>query len=245
MSVVSWWLIAVFLLVTALPVQPGVAIAAASTAGGNDYEIPLGELKKVEKKKTKKRVVRKRTEKKKTATASQRTPPEEPAATGAPGQPAPLLPETVKNGVEVMGTPDSAHISHEPYSYVLPGKRTVVKAIISREAVQSVRCRFRSLDKGGYASVAMAKAPGSQFTYVATLPALEPEAAALRYRFVVVDASGNQAYSQEFVTPVKSTSVMPGWQQDPAKEPVRAALEDPRQPLEGFSGVVMENAGGK
>ncbi len=160
----------------------------------------------------------------------------------APGRPAPLAPETAQRGTEVMETPDSAHISHEPYSYVVPGKRTVIKAIISLEAAQSVRCRFRSLDKGGYASVAMAKAPGSQFTYVATLPALEPGAAALRYRFIVFDASGNQTYSQEFVIPVKPTSVMPGWQQDPAREPVRATLEDPRQPLERFSDVVLENA---
>jgi hypothetical protein len=88
----------------------------------------------------------------------------------------------------------------------------------------------------------MAKARGSQFTYVATLPALEPGAAALRYRFIVDDASGIQTYSKEFVVSVKSTSVMPGWQQDPAKEPVRAALENPLQPLEGFSDVVMEDA---
>ena len=104
-----------------------------------------------------------------------------------------------QRAAEAMETPDSVHISHEPYSYVVPGKLTVIKAIISREAVQSVRCRFRSLDKGGYASVAMAKAPGSQFTYVATLPALKPGAAALSYRFIVIGASGIQTFSQEFV----------------------------------------------
>jgi len=236
MSIASRWLIAIVLLVTAVPVQP------VSAAGENDYEIPLSELKKVEKKKPKKTETKKRKERKKADTTSQETTREVSGAAAAPSQPAPLAPEAAQRGAEVMETPDSAHISHEPYSYVVPGKRTVIKTIISREAVQSVRCRFRSLDKGGYASVAMAKAPGSQFTYVATLPALEPGAAALRYRFIVVDASGIQTYSQEFTIPVKPSAVMPGWQQDPGKEPVRAALENPWQPLQGFSDVVMEDA---
>jgi hypothetical protein len=260
MSMVSRWLIALVLLVTAMPAQP------VSAAEGNDYEIPLSELKKVEKKKPKKADTRKRREKKKADTTTQKT-PREVSGAAAPGQPAPLVntttketpheisgaatppgrlaplvPETAQRAAEVMDTPDSAHISHEPHSYVVPGKRTVIKTVISREAVQSVRCRFRSLDKGGYASVAMAKAPGSGYTYVATLPALEPGAATLRYRFIVVDASGNQTYSQEFVITVNPTSAMPGWQQDPDKEPVRAALENPMQPLEGFSDVVMENS---
>lgn len=239
MSMVSKWLIAIVLLVTAVPVQ------SVSAAGENDYEIPLSELKKVEKKKPKKAEIRKHKEKKKADTASRETPREFSGASAAPGQPAPFAPATAQHGAQIMETPDSDHISHEPYSYVVPGKRTVIKVIVSREAVQSVMCRFRSLGKGGYAYVAMAKAPGSRFIYVATLPALEPGAAALSYRFNVVDASGIQTFSQEFVIPVKPTSVMPGWQQDPAKEPVRAALENPQQPLEGFSDVVMEDAARK
>jgi hypothetical protein len=238
---VSRWLIAIVLLVMAVPVQ------SVSAAGENDYEIPLSELKKVEKKKLEKRKPkkvesRKRKERKKAETTSQETPSEFSGAAAAPGQPAPLVPETDLHGEEIMGTQDNDHISHDPYSYVVPGKRTVVKAIIGREAVQSVKCRFRSLDKGGYASVTMAQAPGSQFTYVATLPALEPGAALLRYRFIVVGASGIQTYSREFVIPVKPTSVMPGWQQDPAREPVRATLENRLKPLEGFSDVVIEDA---
>jgi len=241
---ISRWLIVIPLLVTVVLVQSVFCIPVAySAAGGNDYEIPLADLKKVEKKKPKKAETRKRTDRKKVHAASQGTPHGASSATGAPDRPALLLPETEKNAVEVTVTPDSANISHEPYSYVVPGKRTVIKAIFSREAVQSVRCRFRSLERGGYASVAMTKAPGSQFTYVATLPALESGVAALlRYRFVVIDASGNQTYSQEFVTPVKSTSVTPGWQQNPSREPVRIELDNPRQPLEGFTDVVMENA---
>lgn len=240
---VSKRLVAIRLLVTAMLVQLVFCIPAAySAATGDDYEIPLAELKKVEKKKTKKAETRRRTERKKTHATRQETQHEASGATDVPERPVPLLSETEKDGAEFMEAPDSAHISHEPYSYVVPGKRTVVKVVISREAVQSVRCRFRSLERGGYASVAMTKAPGSQFTYVATLPALEPGMAALlRYRFVVVDASGSRTFSQEFVIPVKSTSVMPGWQQDPSPEPVRATLDNPRQPLEGFSDVVMEN----
>jgi len=235
---VSRWLIAIVLLVAAVPVQP------VSAAEGNDYEIPLGELKKIEKKKPKKAETRKHKEKKKANATSRETPHGESAA-AAPGQPAPLAPATVQRSAEVMDTPDSANISHETRSYVVSGKLTVVKAIIGREAVHSVRCRFRSLDKGGYASVEMDKAPGSQFTYVATLPALEPGAAALHYRFIVVDASGVRTYSQEFTVPVKATSVVPGWQQNSAREPVRVSLENPLLPLEGFSDVVVEDGAGK
>lgn len=246
MSNVSRGLITISLLVTAMFVHSVFSVPAAySAAGGNDYEIPLTELKKVEKKKPKKTGTRKHTVKKKAEITSQGTPHEATGATDAPGQPAPSLFKIGKNGTEVMETPDSAHISHEAYSYVMPGKRTILKVVVSREAVQSVRCRFRSLERGGYASVMMAKAPESQFTYVTTLPALEPGAAALRYRFIVVDASGNETYSQEFYIPAKSTTIMPGWQQDPAKEPISASLVDSRQPLEGFSDVVMENAGRK
>lgn len=220
-------LIAVFLLAATVPVQ------SVSAAGGSDYEIPLSELKKVEKKKQKKAETRKRKKRKEADSASRETSHKVPTST-------PLEPETPQHAAEVMETPDSAHISHEPYSYVVADRRTVIKAIISMEAVQSVRCRFRSLDKGGYASVAMPREPGSQFTYVATLPPLKPGAPALRYRFIVVGASGVQTYSQEFSMPVKQTSLMPGWQQEPGKEPVKAALENPFQPLEGFSDVVME-----
>jgi len=232
MRIVSRWLVAVVLLVTAMPVKP------VSAARGNDYEIPLSELKKVEKKKKpKKAETRKHREKKKGDTTSEKT-PNEVSGAAVPGKPETPPPPVA----EAMDAPDSAHISHEPYSYVVPGKRTVIKAIISREALRSVRCRFRSLDKGGYASVPMTKTPGNQFTYGAILPALKPEATVLRYRFIIVDASGNQTYSPEFSIPVKPTSLMPGWQQEPDKEPVRVTLEDPRQPLEGFSDVVMEKA---
>jgi len=241
---ISRWRIVILLLATAMLVPSGFCVPPAySAAGGNDYEIPLADLKKVEKKKAKKVTSRKHTDRKKAHAASQEVPQEASGATEASGQPAPLPPETEKNVVEVMDSPDSAYISHEPYSYVIPGKRTVIKAIFSRDAVQSVRCRFRSLERGGYASIAMTRVPGSQFTYVATLPALESGVAALlRYRFLVVDASGAKTYSQEFVTSVKSTSVMPGWQQDPSGGPVRVTLENPRQPLEGFSDVVPETA---
>ncbi len=70
MSMVSRWLIAIFLLVTVMPAQP------FSAAGGNDFEIPLSELKKVEKKKPKKAETRKRKEKKKADTSNQETPRE-------------------------------------------------------------------------------------------------------------------------------------------------------------------------
>ncbi|KAB0665010.1 hypothetical protein F6V25_10285 [Oryzomonas japonica] len=238
MSMFSRWRIAVPLVVASMLVQPVLDLSAASSAaGGNVYEIPLSELKKVEKKKPKKAETRKRAEKKRTHTAPRKV--SEPAGTPAP--PIPALP-VAQNEATAPETVDSVNISHEPYSYVVPGKRTTVKSVVSLDGVQSVRCRFRAGEKGGDASVPMAKVPGSQFTYSATLPALEPGATALRYRVVVVDAAGNEIHSKEFVTPVRATPVVPGWQQDSSKEPVSAVLGNPRQPLEGFSGVVIENA---
>lgn len=241
MSVVSRWRIAVPLVAAAMLVQSVPDLSAASAAaGGNVYEIPLSELKKVEKKKTKKAEARKHTEKKRAHAVPRRV--SEPAGTPAPPITAPPM---AQNKAPAPETADSVNISHEPYSFVVPGKRTVVKAVVSLDAVQSVRCRFGSGGKGGDALVPMIKVPGSQFTYGATLPPLEPGATGLRYRFIVVGAAGNEIHSKEFVTPVKATPIVPGWQQDPAKEPVRAVLENPLQPLEGFSGVVMENAARK
>lgn len=237
MSMFSRWRIAAHLVVASMLVQPVLELSAASSAaGGNVYEIPLNELKKVEKKKPKKAETRKHAEKKRSHTASRRV--SEPA--GTPASPIPALP-VARNEAPAPETADS-NISHEPYSYVVPGKRTTVKAVVSLDGVQSVLCRFRAGEKGGDASVPMAKVPGSQFTYSASLPALEPGATALRYRIVVVDATGNETHSKEFVTPVRATPVVPGWQQDSSKEPVSAVLGNPRQPLEGFSGVVIENA---
>ncbi|KAB0671216.1 hypothetical protein F6V30_01090 [Oryzomonas sagensis] len=238
MSMFSRWRIAAHLVVASMLVQPVLDLSAASSAaGGNVYEIPLSELKKVEKKKPKKAETRKHAEKRRAHTAPRKV--SEPSGTSAPSIPAPPV---AQNAATALETADSANISHEPYSYVVPGKRTTVKAVVSLDAVQSVRCRFRAGDKGGDAWVPMAKVPGSQFTYGASLPALESGATALRYRVVVVDAAGNEIHSKEFVTPVKATPVVPGWQQDSSREPIRAVLGNPRQPLEGFSGVVIENA---
>ncbi|QEM67108.1 hypothetical protein FO488_02315 [Geobacter sp. FeAm09] len=242
MSVVSRQMIVIPLMMAAAMLVQPVSGLPATSAAGSDYEIPLSELKKVEKKKAKKAETRKRAERKRVRAAAQETTRAASEPAGAPAAqpvPAPPAPRSVEAAPE---TPDSVHISHEPYSYVVPGKRTIVKAVVSLDGVQAVRCRFRAGEKGGDALVSMTRAPGSQFTYGATLPPLESGAMALRYRFIVVDATGHEIHSREFVTPVKITPVVPGWQQDPAGEPVRAVLENPRQPLEGFSGVVMENA---
>jgi len=235
MGKVSRWLFIMILLALVVPLQPVLAV------GENNYEIPLNELKKVEKKKPRRHESRRRKEKKKADSAEHEGEHDVPLATSS-GTTVLAVTEAARHREELFETPDSDYISHETHSYVMSGKLTVVKAIFSRDGLLSAKCRFCSWENKGCAFVPMTREPESQFTYVATLPPLQPGATALRYRFIVEDAQGVTSYSKEFIAPVKPTSVLPGWQQNPSTEPVKAVLENPRIPLEGFSNVVVENA---
>jgi len=110
-------------------------------------------------------------------------------------------------------------ISHDPYSYLVAGKQTVLLAVISSLTdIKTVFCKFHSEDKGEDAIVPMTKVDGTQYTYRAILPGLASNARYLRYRLFVVDALGRETQSHEFSTNVKASPVTPGWQLENAPE---------------------------
>ena len=195
----------------------------AATSGGIDFEIPINELTKPKKESPPKSTSSKAKKKKKTvaksqdSTAAAATPtqqvdqakpsgsvPESAAPTEATPRIAAVLPEPVQENIRVF---------HVPYSYVVAGKSTVINAVIYREDdLQAVNCKVRSTETGAPTVVAMAKVSGSRFTYAATLPGVAQDVSSLRYTIVVVDTSGKESVSPEFVTPVTSSAVVPGWQ---------------------------------
>lgn len=236
---------------------------------GTNFEIPLGDLKQGEKK-AKKPETRKHKRKKKTEHAEQ-----EPSggtttnaaegshkpASATGGAPAASMPEapilqhpTAPEKVPeasgtVVGTTataaDGVAIIHDPYSYVVAGKRTVITAVIISppEGLQSVYCRFRTTETAGFARVPMTRVEGTQYTYAATLPALSPGTGSLRYMLVAGDTMNKETSSREFSIPVKATSVIPGWQREQSSEKIKVRLESPDKPLEGFSDAIAADGG--
>lgn len=221
----------------------GLIMASASmesaVAAVSNYEIPLGELQKVKKERPPKRETRERRKKKSDVPAETNSygvvvQPESTAVTGAAATPANEV--TVKTDSTEKAAANPLTIHHEPYSYVISGKRTVIQAVISSTAsIQSAYCRFRSAENGAYAQVPMQSAPGTFFTFTATLPGLGASSKALRYSIVAVDSAGNEMKSQEYSIDVKASSVLPGWQLEDAREPLTIKLENKEMPLEGFS----------
>lgn len=228
-------------LITLLLLLPFSGAAASSPAGDAGFDIPLSDLRKVEKKTRKPARKGRREKAKAVAKGQEASAPKEAEAAAVPkvreGQP-PAMPEqqpkTVAPAAGASPGEESARIIHDPNSYVVIGKRTVVKAVISSlEALQSARCQFRSAENDGYAFVPMTKEDGSRYTYSATLPQLVEGASTLRYRFVAVDTRGRVTRSREFVVPVVQSSVMPGWQREPSGEAILIRLEDPSNPNGG------------
>jgi hypothetical protein len=224
-----------------------VAAASSPAAGGAEYEIPLNELKKVEKK-TRKSAHKGRRERKSSDSKSGEGSGDASRPAEAAGQTAAALKETgnpANGGSPAAGAATAeeqgARIAHDPNSYVVVGKRTVVKAVISSlETFRSVRCQFRANESDGYAFVPMTREEGSRYTYTADLPPLAGSARFLRYRFVAVDAQGRVSRSKEFVIPARQSPVTPGWQREPAQEAVRVGLENPQKPLNGFSNIRVD-----
>lgn len=236
-------------------------------AAGKNFEIPLSDLKKGEKKK--RSDTRGRKGKKKTESAEQEDPREATEPVGDSRKPVPstggpateFTPETQvlqrqatpekRLGVasDVAGTTaptaDGISIVHDPYSYVVAGKCTVIKTVIisAPEGLRAVYCRFRTAETGGFARVPMTKEQGTNYTYTATLPPLSREVDSLRYMLVAADTKGRETLSREFVTPVRATSVVPGWQQEPSREKIKVWLENPGKPLEGFSDATVVGTG--
>ena len=149
-----------------------------------------------------------------------------PAAVPLPAAavPAPVQPTSV-----------GASIIHDPNSYIVAGKRTVILAIISATGeLRSVQCHFRAATDGASASVAMVKVPGTRFTYSALIPALAPGSTGLRYGFTVTGATDKVVRSREYEIKVLDSPVVPGWQLDNFEDKLRVSRENPGKPLEGF-----------
>ena len=230
-------------------VTPCVAVIAVTTflgitspvsaSGFTDYDIALQELNKVKKVQPKKEIKKRR---------KQRT-MKKPASTGKSAKPVAVeIPSPVisESGAAVPsdGTPvvesmqpavDKVDISHDPFSYVVIGKRILLQAVVdSTENMAGIFCRFRSAKADAWGRVPMTQVDDTHFTYKATLPALAPDARALLYSFVVVDLQSKEVISREYTMPVKSSLIVPGWQQPTSAESLGVILENSATSLDGF-----------
>jgi hypothetical protein len=202
----------ILFVVALLLIMPMYADAAKSVgSGGMDFEIPISELSTEKKASPQKSVARKPALKRKSAAKAKRTnvtaitpaQPVEQAKTSA-GSVAALPSETLQ----------PFRIFNVPYSFVVTGKSTVIKAVIYREAddLQAINCTVRVTETGALSVVKMTKVDGSRFTYAATLPEVAAAASSLRYAIVAIDASGTESGSPEFAVPVTFSPLVPGWQ---------------------------------
>ncbi|MDA8429659.1 MAG: hypothetical protein M0T70_10430 [Geobacteraceae bacterium] len=250
--------VAVALFMMAGLIQSAWASGQPSPArDASGYEIPLGELNKVKKVRQVKKGTRVHKKRKRVSTPLPsndvavppaakvvQTPAAATAVPNGSAQPMfhqPAAPEKTIMGIASPPPParppaDSVSIHHDPYSYVITGKRTTIQAVVSSaENIQAVYCRFRAAENGAYARVPMVQVPGTHFTYSATLPGLAAASRSLRYSIIAVDALGHETSSQEYVIAVKPSDVLPGWQLENSPGPIKIRLDDPAKPLEGFS----------
>lgn len=250
--------ISVTVLITLLLISSAWAAApSASAPDASGYEISLGELKKVKKDRPVKKEIKVRRKKVKSESMVERPSNYAVEKSGAPDQ-LPVAVPSVLDGAttsenkagSASGKTASSEIStgsvtihHDPYSYVITGKRTVIQAVISSaDSIQAVYCRFRAVENSSSANVPMAQVSGTQFTYGATLPSLAAASRSLRYSIIVVDSSGAETRSREFVIAVKPSAVLPGWQLENSPEMIKIKLENREKPLDGFSdpGIIVE-----
>lgn len=224
----------------------GTVSPPVSAAGFTDYDIALQELNKVKKvnpAKKEKSGRRKPRKIKKTPRSTTGTSAEVPAVSPSPGpeqvgtdRPVPIPAEAAAGVEKPQLSVDASGIAHDPFSYGVTGKRTLLKAVVnSTENVAAVFCRIRSVKGDAWARVPMTKVENTHFTYQAVLPALAPDAQVLRYSFVVVDLQGKETISREFTMPLKQSLVVPGWQQDPSSAPLGMVLENSSRPLDGYN----------
>jgi hypothetical protein len=233
-------------------------VPSSLSSDASDYEIPLGELNKVKKESP----VKKKTKEHKKNKVESPTPPS--ADMAVPGEkvdqtpatalvvpvPGRVVPpefqhqtisdKTVKGALIKTVTPNTSTspitIHHDPYSYVITGKRTTIQAVISSaDIIRTVYCRFRTTETGAHAFVPMMQVPGTHFTYSAILPGLAAASRSLRYNIIAIDSLGHETRSQEFVIAVKSSNVLPGWQSETSPDVIKIRLENSEKPLEGFS----------
>lgn len=186
------------------------------------YEIPTSELNKVKKKAPSKRTSSESKKKKKTEiTATKASENISPSKSDRQAKIPPVDRDTAHDATvpktpAATGTaanPEHIQIHHTPYSFVVPEKMTTIHAVInSRKEIQEVYCTLPAAGGVAQTQVKMEKMVGTQFTYSTRLPGVPSDKTDLRYTIVFVDALGTVTRSQEFVTPVTSSPVVPGWQ---------------------------------
>ena len=199
---------------TLLIAMPMYAVEALSAPSGSlDFEIPINELSREQKESPPKRAAGKPPKKKKSVARSRRSTTravatvrraDQAKAAGTAPQELPLSSEALQR----------FRIFTVPYSFVVIGKSTVIKAVIYREAddLQAVNCKIRGVEAGALSLIKMAKVDGFRFTYSATLPEVASDAASLRYTIVATEVSGAESISPEFASPVTFSPLVPGWQ---------------------------------
>lgn len=217
-----------------------------------EFDIPLSELNIVKKKKTlhhelqKKRKHSRKYDKTVKAESTESndkiklTEIKEEIVTTDKIQKSPKLPSTIpKQSVSpemVNSAIKEAKISHAPYSYILPERRTTIQAVISSTVpIAKVYCYFHAIGALNGAAVTMVKIDGTQFTYTATIPALSAGNRGLSYKIYVVDTNGYSTQSPNYEIPVSSTTVFPAWQANHFKEILAITIDDKKSILEGFS----------
>lgn len=143
---------------------------------------------------------------------------------------------TQSNGLNKPEASLTTRITHTPYSFLVPGKRTIIQAVISSSSnVSNVYCYFRSAGSNTGAAVSMLKVAGTRFTYSATIPALSTESSGLSYKIYAIDSNGATSQSKEYSMQASSASVSPGWQTDNFTDSLQIQKDNPNAPLEGFS----------
>lgn len=225
-----------------------LASAPVRTALCAEFDIPLTELKESPKKKAAKAADKKQAKEKKTAgqknVARKAQTKKAIAANVADNSQEPV--KSVKSGnqaaIPTVSVEQAANIiTHLPFSYVISRKRTRISAVItSSDTPQAVRCQFRSSVSASGGQTTMTRTGDSQFTYTATIPALDGSAQSLQYRIIVVEQDGRVVRSQEYTIPVRDTSVLPGWQEEPGLTPVLLRVGSPGNRPEGFTDTFTE-----
>ena len=203
--------------------------APLAASGGTDFDIPISELNKVKKKTPAKKASSESKKKKKSSAKSK----DSSSITAEPNKldAQPNIPPA--GSIEGAGS-ETAHakapatdrspsksedtvINHFPYSFVVADKRTVIHSVInSRIEIKEVNCRISMTEGGAKTLVKMEKVEGTHFTYKAILPPLPSGSTYLRYSIDIVDSQGRNTHSEEFVTPVTSSPVVPSWQLESA-----------------------------
>lgn len=250
---------------TSLQVTSGAVIILLSltlafqtpAASAAEFDIPLSELNKVKKKyPAKSESTKKRKQSKKQqqpqetgqkTTVSATEPASAQAITDNQEKPADIADSNTStpanrpapqkdNNQDKPEASLATRISHTPYSFLVPGKRTTIQAVISSNSpVSNVYCYFKSTGSSSGAAVSMNKVAGTRFTYTTTIPALNTESAGLSYKIYAVDSNGVTSQSKEYTIQASSTAVSPGWQTDNFTDSLQIQKDNPNAPLEGFS----------